>query len=154
LSSDGGTRPEEDPAGTLDPEQEPGTRPRPAVLVAVALGGALGTWLRAVLTVSHSITAVPWAVLAVNVVGSALLGLGMESVPRWRPDWTSFRPFFAAGLCGGLTTFSTLTVGVDLLAYRSRVGPAAVYLGTSLVLGLAAAAAGLGLGRWVAGPGR
>lgn len=151
MREDGPTPLDDDPAGTLDPEQEPGTRPRPAALLAVAVGGALGTWLRAALTAGPTTTSVPWAVLGVNVLGSALLGLGLETVPRWRPQWKSFRPFFAAGICGGLTTFSTLTAGVDLLVYRDRVGPAALYLGCSLVLGLAAAAAGLGLGRLSAG---
>lgn len=147
MNRDGQTAPGDDPAGTLDPEQEPGTRPRVAALVAVAIGGGLGTWLRAVLTVSRSTTSIPWAVLEVNVLGSALLGLGLETVPRWRPEWTGFRPFFAAGICGGLTTFSTLTAGIDLLAYHGRTGPAALYLVASLVLGLAAAAGGLVVGR-------
>ena len=147
MSLPGSTPPEDDPAGTLDPEQEPGTHFGVRTLAAVALGGALGTWLRAWLTVSHSATAIPWAVVAVNVGGSALLGLGLETVPRWRPGWRGFRPFFAAGICGGLTTFSTLTAGTDVLAYRGHAASAAVYLVASLALGLAGAAAGLRLGR-------
>lgn len=154
MSSAEAFRPEEDPAGTLDPEQEPGSHLGARALVAVGLGGALGTWLRAALTTGESPTSLPWSVVVVNLVGSVLLGLGLETVPRWRPSWTSFRPFFAAGICGGLTTFSTFTAGTDVLVYRHHAATAVFYLAVSLVLGLAGAATGLRLGRLGARVGR
>ena len=150
MSSPDPLRPQ-DPAGTIDPEQSPGAHLGTGALLAVALGGALGTWLRAYLTADHSGTGIPWSVVVVNVAGSAALGLGLETVPVWRPGWTTFRPLFAAGVCGGLTTFSTLTAGTDVLAYRGHAGTALAYLGISLVVGLVAAAVGLRAGRLLAG---
>jgi fluoride exporter len=141
--------PEREP---IDPEQEPGARPGPVALGAVAVGGAFGTWVRALATLRHpaAADAIPWAVLWVNLVGSAALGLGLETMDAWLPGWHSFRALFAAGICGGLTTFSTLTVGADLLAYHGHSGTALAYLALSVLLGLLAAGGGVVLGRAVA----
>ncbi len=67
-------------------------------------------------------------------------------VERWPTD-RFLRPFGAVGFCGGFTTFSTLAVEVDQRVQHGRAGLAAAYLAVSLVLGLAAALAGITLSR-------
>jgi CrcB protein len=85
----------------------------------------------------------PWATWTVNVIGSLLLGLivglGWQGLPR---------DLAATGFCGALTTYSTLSF--ELLRHVEENLPrrALTYATATLVAGLAAAAVGLGLGRW------
>ena len=53
----------------------------------------------------------------------------------------------AIGFCGGFTTFSTMVVEAAQRGQHGRVGLATLYLAVSLVAGLLAAAAGIGLAR-------
>jgi CrcB protein len=52
-----------------------------------------------------------------------------------------------AGFLGGFTTYSTFTLQAVLTADDGRWAPPGAYLGGSVVLGLAAAAAGYALTR-------
>jgi len=76
--------------------------------------------------------------LAVNVVGSAVLGvlLGLRDVPP------AVVALVGTGFCGSLTTFSTFGTDVVRLVEQRVVLRAAAYAAGSLVLGLGAAAAG------------
>ncbi|MGY1803292.1 fluoride efflux transporter FluC [Blastococcus sp. SYSU D00922] len=76
--------------------------------------------------------------LAVNVVGSAVLGmlLGARGVSP------AVVALVGTGFCGTLTTFSTFGYDVVRLVEERAVGRAAAYLAATLVLGLAAAAGG------------
>lgn len=120
-------------------------------IVAVAVGGALGTAARALLE-----AAVPggWALLLVNALGSLLLGVSAAALAG-APDW--LRRGIGAGALGGFTTFSAVAVA-SISASASSGGwatlvPAlpgiAVALGM-LLASLAAAWAGLGIGRRLA----
>ncbi len=108
-------------------------------LVAVAIGGLLGTGARIVI---DTLVGQPISTLAINVAGSFALGLLVARL------WNSAAPWLKAGLGAGLlgsfTTFSALAVTlVDL-------GPtwgAALYLALTIALGLLAAWAGLRIGR-------
>ena len=79
--------------------------------------------------------------LAVNVAGSALLGvlLGLAAVPA------EVLALVGTGFCGTLTTFSTFGADVVRLLEQRAVGRALAYLAASLVLGVGAAAAGYAL---------
>ena len=79
--------------------------------------------------------------LAVNVAGSALLGvvLGLADVPEW------VLALVGVGFCGALTTFSTFGADVVRLVEERVLGRAVAYLIATLVLGVGAAAAGRGL---------
>ena len=76
--------------------------------------------------------------LAVNVVGSALLGavLGLSAAPAW------VVALVGTGFCGTLTTFSTFGADVVRLIEERRLARTAGYLAATLVLGVGAAAAG------------
>jgi fluoride exporter len=50
----------------------------------------------------------PWAIFAVNVVGAFMLGYFITRLQERLPTSFYKRPFLGTGLCGALTTFSTV----------------------------------------------
>ncbi|MET0275523.1 MAG: CrcB family protein, partial [Acidimicrobiia bacterium] len=106
----------------------------PRAWIAVGIGGALGTLARyeVALAWPTDAGAFPWSTFAVNVVGSLLVGMVLAWVVTSPPvpDWV--RPLVAVGLCGGLTTFSTLMVTDVLLVRDGDRALAAFDLGGNL----------------------
>ena len=114
-------------------------------LVAVLLGGILGTGLR--LTIDQLVlpeSAFPWATLLINVLGSFVLGLLVAKVWPTAPAW--LRAGLGTGVLGSFTTFSAVIVSLLSLAVSGMTLLAVVYLVVTLVLGLAAALLGIRLG--------
>ena len=89
----------------------------------------------------------PWSTLAVNVVGAFALGvlieLGLRGVLA-NPNW---RIALGVGFLGAFTTFSTYAFATVRLAEESAVALAVVNTFALIVLGLAAALAGILVGR-------
>mgnify|MGYP001257866004 CR=1 FL=1 len=110
------------------------------VLAVVALGGVLGAWARygAQLLWPTPDDGFPWAVLAVNVLGCALIGVFLALVEEAWAAHRLVRPFFGTGVLGGFTTFSTYAVDVQRLFHDGRP---ALALGCLLATPLAALAA-------------
>lgn len=106
---------------------------------AVAIGGAVGTLLRLLLTTGGG-SGGDWdpRISIINVVGAFLLGV-LVRIPV-RPQ---VRSLLASGVLGSLTSFSALSIAlVDATpAYAVALG-----LTTSILLGVAAAALGMWLG--------
>ena len=102
----------------------------PAVAV-VAVGGAVGALLRHALTTAFPDVSggFPWTVLAVNVVGCALLAaLPASAVVRRHP---LLSPLLGAGVLGGFTTLSAYGEQARALAAGGHDALAAAYvLGT------------------------
>jgi fluoride exporter len=124
----------------------PGTvRARLGPLIAVALGGALGSPARYAIgrVLPPSAGGFPWATFLINVVGSFALGALVTSIAEQWPPSRFVRPFAAIGFLGAFTTFSTYMVESDLLVKDGRAGIALVYVAASLFVGLAAAYLGL-----------
>lgn len=119
-------------------------------LVLVAAGGALGASARWALGgwIADRVGAgFPWHTLVVNVSGALLIGILMgASVDRSLvgPDW---RIFLGTGVLGGYTTFSTLAYESVRLIEEGLVGQAALNMFGSGAAGIAAAVAGLAIGR-------
>lgn len=107
--------------------------------VPVALGGAVGTLLRLLLTQGDAAHGWDVRMTVVNVVGAFLLGAASQL--RLRPDQ---RDFLVTGGLGALTSFSILAVA---FVGGTHAAAAWVGLGTSVLLGLGAALAGIMLGR-------
>lgn len=110
-------------------------------MIEVALGGALGAVLRYLIsTVLNSRPSpIPYGTLVVNLVGSFVLGWLITT------EHGAWYLLFGVGLCGGMTTFSTLTFETyKLIETGSRL--AAVNLALHVVLGLAAVSIGVVLG--------
>ncbi|HEU0205842.1 MAG TPA: CrcB family protein [Pseudolysinimonas sp.] len=114
-------------------------------LVAVVLGGILGTGLR--LTIDQLVapeSAFPWATLLVNLVGSLVLGFLVAKVWPSAPAW--LRAGLGTGLLGSFTTFSAVIVALLTLTSAGMTLLAIVYLVVTLLLGWAAALLGIRLG--------
>jgi len=121
----------------------------PGSLLAIAIGGGLGTLARYGVerAVVPAPDGLPWATLTVNVVGSFLLGvIVILVVERWPRD-RYLRPLLAVGFCGGFTTFSTLAVEVDQRVQHGHALIAVAYLVVTVVAGLGAALVGMTVAR-------
>ncbi|MEL6958970.1 MAG: fluoride efflux transporter CrcB [Pseudomonadota bacterium] len=115
----------------------------------VALGGAIGAMARFGVGVAlfRPGTGFPVAVLTVNVVGSFLMGLLV--VYLGQKMLSQLNPFLMTGVLGGFTTFSAFSLEAYTLFERGEVGQAALYVGLSVVLSIAALVAGVVLMRGV-----
>lgn len=106
---------------------------RPDGVLLIAAGGAIGTLVRYLVDVGVDASSFPWHTLIVNVVGCGLLAIVT------RPDQPKTQQrVLGTGFCGGLTTFSTLSVEVVSMIDDGSIGTAAVYLAASVITGLAA----------------
>jgi CrcB protein len=116
-------------------------------VVAVLVGGALGTGIRITLDdlIPHTDTTFPLSTLLINIVGSLALGFLVARVWPVAPEW--LRAGAGPGVLGGFTTFSAVMASMVTLAANGRVLVALVYLALTLVLGFGGAALGLWLGR-------
>lgn len=113
----------------------------PLLVLAVAVGGALGAVLRHLASVSVAGRGrIPWGVLVVNVAGSFIAGLALGL-----PLDPTAKLIVLTGFCGGLTTFSTLSVDTLQLILDGKRRAAAASVLLTLALGIAAVLAGLGL---------
>lgn len=124
---------------------------RAAAPAAVLAGGLVGSALRAsvALALPAAPDGFPVSTLTVNLLGALLLGFYLArrqraTVSRWSLQ------FWAIGGLGSFTTFSTFSVEVVRLLDAGRSGVALVYVGISLVFGLAAAVIGdrIGAAGW------
>jgi CrcB protein len=111
----------------------------PRQLLAVLAGGACGTLIRALLgdAITHDAGAWPWATLIVNVAGAFALGALVAVIAVRRVTSPYPRLLLGTGLCGGLTTFSTVQVELLQMLDRDRLGLALAYAAVSVVAGLA-----------------
>lgn len=117
-------------------------------IAAVFAGGALGTILRAALAQAfpQPVDAWPWPTFAVNVVAALLLGYFITRLQERLPLSSYRRPLLGTGLCGGLSTFSTVQVellrmidahewalSLGYAAASVAAGYAAIHLATAVV---------------------
>ncbi|BBY54600.1 fluoride efflux transporter CrcB [Mycobacterium koreense] len=109
-------------------------------LAAVFAGGALGATARAVLetVVDPDPTRWPWTTFAVNILGALLLGYFTTRLLERLPVSNYRRPLLGTGLCGGLTTFSTMQVETLHMLEHHQWTLAVGYLTASVSAGLAA----------------
>jgi fluoride exporter len=105
-------------------------------LAAIYLGGVAGALLRVGLAQAFPPDAGswPWPTFAVNLVGAFLLGFFFELF-RERPAESLRHPFLGTGLCGTLTTFSTLQLELYELVDEGALGLAAGYCAATLAVG-------------------
>lgn len=119
------------------------------VLVALAavLAGGCATVVRYLVSRAFAGRGfLPWAVLIVNVVGSAIGGavLGASQSGQLSDD---LRLILLGGVAGGLTTFSTWSVDTIHLIQQGKWRPAVTSVALNLVAGIAVATAAWALTR-------
>lgn len=117
----------------------------PAVLAAVAAGGAvgatarwgLGSWTALTEALDPGWGGAAGAVLVINVFGSFLMGLLVCWLLR-RPGHRLARPFLGTGILGGFTTFSTVAHDARSLWSAGESVAAASYFVLTPVLAIMA----------------
>lgn len=121
----------------------------------VFAGGGVGSLLRYVAGriyagrfVPATVTSLPFpvAILLVNIVASALLGV----VVGWavgRVLGEEARLLLGVGFCGGLSTFSSFSYDTVALLQTGRTGAALLNIGLNVLLCLLASVGGLILGQ-------
>lgn len=112
----------------------------------VMAGGALGTLARYVVSVlALPISGrLPWGTIIINITGSLVIGFfGTLTLATGRhPAPENLRLFVMIGLCGGYTTFSSFSLQTLDLMRTGAMGRAAINVAASVVLCVAAVAAG------------
>jgi fluoride exporter len=136
------------PADGRKPGAAPPTafRRRVTLLAVIGAGGALGAAARygTDLVIPPRPDAFPVATLLVNVVGAVILGAVAALPADWPAAHELTRPAIGTGFCGGLTTFSTMTLEIyQRLPAHSTL--AVGYAVTSLLAAPACAWAGYSL---------
>ena len=111
-----------------------------AELAAIFAGGFIGALLRYGLSEAFPFDpgTWPWGTFVANVVGAAMLGYLATRLQERLPLSAYRRPFFTTGLCGALTTFSTLQLELLGMLDHSEFGLAVGYVAASLAAGGAA----------------
>jgi CrcB protein len=128
-------------AGTASRRRRPSLpRPDARELAAIFAGGALGTLLRAGLAEAfpHAATAWPWPTFGVNIGAAFLLGYSVTRLQERLPLSSYRRPLLGTGVCGGLSTFSTMQVELTKMIGAHAYGLAAGYTAASVAAGYAA----------------
>ena len=109
-------------------------------LAAIFAGGFVGAIARAALAQSlvTGPSQWPWATFIVNMLGAALLGYFVTRLQERLPPSLYRRAFLATGVCGALTTFSTVMVELAQMLEAGYPGLAVAYTAASLSGGFAA----------------
>ncbi|RIK99567.1 MAG: fluoride efflux transporter CrcB [Proteobacteria bacterium] len=116
----------------------------------VFLGGGLGAWLRyelGGLAQARLGPSFPWGTFAVNAFGCLAIGLVATWIDERGIAGPAWRTFLVAGVLGGFTTFSSFGLETFRLIEDGRVVAAATNAGASVVVCVAAVAAGVVIGR-------
>jgi CrcB protein len=129
--------------GVSPPSRRPGLvlpRADKREVAAIFAGGAIGTLLRAALAQAfpHAATAWPWPTFGVNIGAAFLLGYFVTRLQERLPLSSYRRPLLGTGVCGGLSTFSTMQVEIIKMISAHDWGLAGGYAVASIAAGYAA----------------
>lgn len=122
------------------------------MLLAVALGGALGSLLRYVVAgaIQSPANPFPLGILIVNITGGFIMGVIVELTALKLQVSPELRAFLTVGILGGYTTFSTFSLDSVMLIQRGDYAGAVLYIGASVVLSISAVVFGVALIRAIA----
>jgi CrcB protein len=111
-------------------------------LAGIFAGGSLGAIARVAVVrlVGGGAPGWPWATFAVNIAGAFLLGYFATRLQERLPLSAYRRPFLGTGICGALTTFSTVQIEVLKMIDAGRYGLAVGYVAASTGAGFTAVA--------------
>lgn len=108
-------------------------------ILLVALGGALGSVFRYAASLLIHARYFPWPTLAVNIIGSFIIGLILAYSIREESFLYNWKLFLATGICGGFTTFSAFSLENMELLQNGKYLYVILYITASIVFGIAAA---------------
>ncbi|KFL28593.1 MAG: fluoride efflux transporter CrcB [Devosia nanyangense] len=116
-------------------------------VLLVGLGGAIGAVSRygvSVLVGRIWWSTFPLATLLINILGSFAMGVLVGLLARFvPPHQQELRLFFAIGILGGFTTFSSFSLDAMTLIERGQWNDALLYAVLSVVVSIAALYVGL-----------
>lgn len=110
-------------------------------ILITGLGGFIGTAFRFLISKYFQVyftSVFPWGTFIINIAGSFLIGIFFgitEKGDFMSPEW---RMFLTVGICGGFTTFSSLSNDAFMLLQSKELLRFASYSGMSFFLGLTA----------------
>ena len=113
-------------------------------LLGVFIGGGCGSVLRSI--VSGKIGS-HWGIMTVNLCGAFLIGFLFEWLGSKSDLQPEIKGFLITGLLGGFTTFSTYMLDFGVLINNNHYTEAAVYLFSSLFVGIVCMFGGIYLGK-------
>lgn len=119
-------------------------------ILTVAIGGALGAVSR--FLAGNFVSKImgsswPYGTFIINIIGCFCMGLLMTIIAERQLLPNIWRLFLCVGLLGGFTTFSSFGYEAFSLMSNDKMLAALAYAGGSVILGLAAAAVGVCIGR-------
>jgi fluoride exporter len=117
------------------------------IYLYLALGGAAGTLARFAISgwvYANAGAGFPWGTLAVNTLGSFILGFAMRGLDVI-PVEAELRALITIGFCGAFTTFSTVSFETVALVQEGAWQRAGLYALGTFGFGLAGLIAGLAL---------
>ena len=91
----------------------------------------------------------PWAIFTINVVGAFLLGYFVTRLAERLPTSAYKRPFLGTGVCGALTTFSTVQLELYTMARAHEWALAVGYAAATVLVSFAAVSLGTAVVRRV-----
>ena len=110
-------------------------------LLIVGTGGFVGTVLRFLVSryfQENTFSLFPWGTFTVNIIGSLLIGIFYGMSERGNLLSPEIRIFLTVGVCGGFTTFSSLTNDAFMLLQEKEWLKVSLYASLSFFLGLVA----------------
>lgn len=93
-------------------------------LVAISIGGVLGTLLRWGLgsVLNSAFPTIPPGTLVANLIGGYVIGFSIALFASFSAIGPEWRLFAITGFCGALTTFSTFSAEIVVLLQQGRFG--------------------------------
>jgi CrcB protein len=119
-------------------------------VLLVGSGGFLGAnarYLLAKAIAERYGTAFPYGTLLINVTGSLIIGVLLTYLTDRANISPNYRLLFVVGFLGAYTTFSTYTYDTLTLIQDNDWPRALLYLGSTIILGMAAVTVGMWIGR-------
>ena len=107
-------------------------------LLLVGFGGGIGSVLRYGTALLMNIKLFPYATLAVNIIGSFIIGIVFAMSIKDEGLSNNWKLFLATGICGGFTTFSAFSLENMGLLQSGKYGMAITFISLSVILGIIA----------------
>ncbi len=113
-------------------------------MILVGVGGMIGSICRYLTSYFIRHDSFPYATFTVNILGSFFIG-SIMGIAAKQEGFANWRLFLATGVCGGFTTFSAFAWENMQFLQQEKYGAFVLYVGLSLIVGLAA----ITVGYWI-----